>query len=52
MDNNTEEINIIKAELLQDGTLVIDTDKYDDVKRVLVEHGTKGTLYYSDNDAY
>ena len=51
MEDNTEKISIIKAELLSDGTFVINTDKYDDVKRVLVEHGTKGTLYYSDNDA-
>ena len=35
-------------ELLQDGTLVVNTELYPKVKRVLVEHETNGTLYYSD----
>lgn len=38
-----------KVELLSDGTLVVNTNKYDKVKRVLIEYGTNGTLYYSDN---
>lgn len=46
-----EKMNTCTNKVLSDGTLVIDTDKYDDVKRVLVEHGTKGTLYYSDSCA-
>lgn len=37
-----------QPELLQDGTLVIDTYKYSEVKRVLVQHGTDGTLFYVD----
>lgn len=39
---------ITNMKLLEDGTLVINTDLYPEVKRVLVEHETSGTLYYSD----
>ena len=37
-----------EATLQDDGTLVVNTDDYKDVKRVLVEYGTDGTLYYAD----
>ena len=34
----------------KDGTLRIDTADYPRVKRVLVEHGTSGTLFYADDE--
>lgn len=36
--------------LLADGTLVVNTEQYEEVKRVLVEHETNGTLFYPDNN--
>lgn len=37
-----------KMQLLKDGTLIVSTNKYKDVKRVLVEYKTNGTLFYPD----
>lgn len=49
MENNkgyVEEQATIK--LLPDGTLVVKSDLYPKVKRVLVENETYGTFYYLD----
>lgn len=43
---------IIASEILEDGTLIVKTDQYDNVKRVLVKNGTNGTLYYADTFSY
>ena len=37
-------------EYLPNGTLVINTNLYQFIKRVLVQNGTDGTLFYADND--
>lgn len=37
-----------QVELMDDGTLVVRTKFYPDVKRVMVEHGQEGTLFYAD----
>jgi hypothetical protein len=34
--------------LEKDGTLVVTTEHYENVGRVLVQHGTSGTLFYKD----
>ena len=34
----------------QDGTLVVNTEYYSSVKRVLVENGTNGTLFYAEEE--
>lgn len=44
-ESNEEKLNY---ELLQDGTLVINSDLYSKVGRVLIEHGLFGTIFYSD----
>ncbi len=36
--------------LEKDGTLVVTTELYEKVTRVLVQNGTKGTLFYQDNE--
>ena len=36
--------------LERDGTLIVNTDKYEKVTRVLVQHGINGTLFYQDNE--
>lgn len=38
-----------QVNILADGTLLVLTRHYEKVKRVLVEHGLAGTLYYPDN---
>lgn len=38
------------VDILSDGTLVVNSRHYDKTKRVLVEHGKRGTLYYPDGD--
>lgn len=38
------------CKLLKDGTLVVNTIFYPQVKRILLEHNTSGTLYYADSD--
>lgn len=43
---------INELKILEDGTLIVKTDQYDNVKRVLVEDGTNGTLYYADTFSY
>jgi len=40
-------VEIPSFNLLQDGTLIIDTDLYPKVGRVFVEHEGLGTFYYS-----
>ena len=37
---------IVSYEMMDDGTLALNADNYADIKRVLVEHGTSGTLFY------
>jgi hypothetical protein len=32
----------------KDGTLIVTTEHYKNVSRVLVQHGTNGTLFYQD----
>jgi hypothetical protein len=34
--------------LEKDGTLIVTTEHYENVGRVLVQHGTTGTLFYQD----
>lgn len=46
-------IEAIKAleqepKLEKDGTLIVTTEHYKNVGRVLVQHGTNGTLFYKD----
>lgn len=43
-------IEALKKEpiLEKDGTLVVTTEHYENVGRVLVQHGTNGTLFYQD----
>ena len=36
--------------LEKDGTLIVTTEHYDNVGRVLVQYGTKGTLFYQDQE--
>ena len=36
------------VDIKSDGTLIVKTRHYEDVKRVLVERGTSGTLFYAD----
>ncbi len=37
-----------KPKLGKDGTLIVNTEHYKNVSRVLVQHGTNGTLFYQD----
>lgn len=43
---------INELKILEDGTLIVKTDQCQNVKRVLVEDGTNGTLYYTDTFSY
>ena len=36
--------------LEKDGTLIVTTDHYENVGRVLVQYGTNGTLFYQDRE--
>lgn len=36
--------------LEKDGTLIVTTEHYENVDRVLVQHGTSGTLFYQDHE--
>ena len=41
--------DVVEVKLLEDGTLVVTTDKYPNVTRVFVEDGkTSGSLFYAD----
>lgn len=37
-----------EPKLEKDGTLIVTTEYYENVGRVLVQHGTSGTLFYQD----
>lgn len=39
-----------KPILEKDGTLVVTTEYYKKISRVLVQYGTNGTLYYQDRE--
>ena len=41
--------DVVEVKLLDDGTLIVTTDKYPNVTRVFVEDGkTSGSLFYTD----
>jgi hypothetical protein len=37
-----------EPKLGKDGTLIVTTEHYENVNRVLVQHGINGTLFYQD----
>jgi hypothetical protein len=39
-----------QPKLEKDGTLIITTEHYENVNRVLVQHGINGTLFYQDQE--
>jgi hypothetical protein len=39
-----------EPKLEKDGTLIITTEHYENVNRVLVQHGINGTLFYQDQE--
>ena len=53
-DKTEEAVKVVeealKLDFWQDGTLKVHTRHYNDVKRVLIENGTNGTLFYPDDD--
>ena len=50
--DTVDNVPTAELELLDDGTLIVTSSKYMDVKRVLVEDGgSSGTLYYPEEES-
>ena len=48
---NIPAADVVEVKLLDDGTLIVTTDKYPNVTRVFVEDGkTSGSLFYAEEE--